>query len=72
MSLPPPLKTLTLEQIASGLERRDFTVTDLAKAHLERINKYNAAIHAVIEINPDALLHADRLDQELRTSGSRG
>jgi amidase len=65
------LDTLTLAQIAEGLDQRAFTVVDLAKAHLDRIHKWNVIVNAVIEINPGAIQSAQGLDNELATLGRR-
>jgi len=65
-------KTLTLATIADGLDDGRFTVVELVQAHLDRITRFNPVVHAVIEVNPAALLIADALDEERKHSGRRG
>ena len=66
------LKTLTLADIAAGLDAARFTVVELVQAHLDRIARFNPALNAVIEVNPAALSIAAVLDEERRQSGRRG
>lgn len=72
MSLPiHRLDTLTLDQIASGLDNGTLTVTGLVKAHMARIEALNPALRAVLQINRSALAIAAALDDELQRSGRR-
>jgi amidase len=59
------------QKMASGAE----TARSIAQkylARIESIDRSGPALHSVIEINPDALAIADRLDEERRTRGPRG
>ncbi|KAH6649416.1 glutamyl-tRNA amidotransferase subunit A [Chaetomium tenue] len=67
----PPLLHLTIKETADGLQSGRFTTVDLAKAYLARIDEASA-FKAVLQINPDALSVAQRLDEERTRSGSRG
>ncbi len=67
----PPLKTLTVAQIAAGLDSGAFTTAAITTAHLERIAKFNPSIRAVIEVTPKAVSIAEALDQELKRTGRR-
>ncbi|KAE9396186.1 amidase signature enzyme [Gymnopus androsaceus JB14] len=52
-----------------------FSSVDLVEAYLGRIDEVNLkgpALHAVIELNPSALMQARALDMERRTKGKRG
>lgn len=68
----PPLSGLTLQQVAEGLDHGDFTVTELAEAHLARIEQLNPSLHAVLQVNPAVIPIATALDEELKRSGRRG
>ncbi|CAK7233157.1 hypothetical protein SCUCBS95973_008499 [Sporothrix curviconia] len=67
----PPLKSLTLAQIAHGLETGAFTVVQLIQAHLDQIARFNGELRAVLQVNPNALVVAQALDAELADSGHR-
>ncbi|KAF8861844.1 amidase-domain-containing protein [Acephala macrosclerotiorum] len=47
-----------------GLESGAWTGVDLTKAYIARIEESNPVLHAVTEINPDALAIAAMLDAE--------
>lgn len=64
----PSLYSATLEELTSGLESGCFTSVDLVRAYLMRIAEVNDTLHAVIELNPDALFIAAGLDAE-RSNG---
>lgn len=68
----PTLSSLTLQQIAHGLDQGDFTVKQLTEAHLARITRFNPSLRAVLQVNPAAVSIATALDQELKRSGRRG
>lgn len=61
-SVFPPLIDAALTDLSSGLESGAFTSVDLVKAYIARIKETNDALHAVTEINPDALDIAASLD----------
>ncbi|CAK7220605.1 hypothetical protein SBRCBS47491_004245 [Sporothrix bragantina] len=67
----PPLKTLTLAQIAQGLETGAFTVVQLVQAHLDQIVRFNGVLRAVLQVNPNALAIAQALDDELAVPGNK-
>ncbi|CAN8105558.1 unnamed protein product [Discula destructiva] len=58
----PSLLDATLTELSTGLESGDFTSADLVRAYIARIEETNAQLHAVTEINPDALAIAEALD----------
>lgn len=72
MASIPPLSTLTVPQVAEGLDSGKFTVVELVKAHIHRIDKLNPTLHAVIDVNPAAVSIAESLDKELKEGRRRG
>ena len=69
------LDEVTLEALRRGLDSGKFTARMLAEKYLARIDtidRQGPTLKAVIEINPDAIGIADRLDQERRSKGARG
>lgn len=58
----PSLIDVTIDDLSSGLESGLFTSVDLVNAYVARIMEVNDTLHAVIEINPDALAIAADLD----------
>ncbi len=49
-----------------------LTSVELVRFYLLRIEKFNGAVNAVLEFNPDALAIARELDRERAEKGSRG
>ena len=62
----PPLIDATLTDLSAGLESGAFTSVDLVQAYIARIRETNDVLHAVTEINPDALNIAASLDAARR------
>ena len=44
----------------------------IVETYLARIERYDSVLHAILEINPDALRIAEALDKERSTQGARG
>jgi len=66
------LEEITLRELQDGLRSGRFTSRQLTEAYLARIDaidKLGPAIHAVIELNPDALAIADAMDREATRRG---
>ncbi|MBN2827455.1 MAG: hypothetical protein JXQ26_05675 [Tissierellales bacterium] len=63
------LESLVLEKdildLQESLNQRLFTISELVVFYLSRIMKYNMQVHAVIELNPDAIELAAQMDKEL-------
>jgi amidase len=78
VSLPLPafeLDEATIAELQTGMATGKYSAHALAAKYLDRIDsvdKKGPAIHAVIELNPDALSIADGLDRERKTKGPRG
>lgn len=66
-ALFPLLLDARLDELRAGLDNGLFTSVDLVNAYTARINEVNGALHAVTEINPDALKIAAALDLERET-----
>ena len=62
---------VTFEQVSEGLSLGHFTSVDLVKAYLARIEEASY-FNAVLQVNSDALVIAEALDDERARSGSRG
>ena len=69
------LNEATIDHLRNEMQRGAYTARSLAEQYLARIealDKSGPALNAVIELNPDALALADKLDSELRRSRPRG
>lgn len=65
----------TIRQLQDEYSKGDFTVTDVVKAYIsriEQIDRNGPELRSVIVINPDALSIAAELDRELKQGKSRG
>ena len=61
-------------QIQQGYKNGEFTVEDLVRNYLDRINaidKNGPHLNSVIEINPDAISIAKELDLEMKSGKMR-
>jgi amidase len=71
----PDVAELGIDEIRSGYEGGDFSITEVTRAYLARIEALDRSgprLNAVISLNPDALDNAARLDEELAAGDSRG
>ena len=62
----------TIFEMQEAMEDGRVTSRDLVEAHLLRIAMYEDQVNAVITVNKNALLEADRLDQERAEGRVRG
>jgi amidase len=72
---PFELEEVTVAQLQAGLASGRYTSRRLCEAYLARIaqlDRRGPTLRSVIEINPDALVLADRADAERRSGRSRG
>ncbi|KFY05125.1 hypothetical protein V491_09199 [Pseudogymnoascus sp. VKM F-3775] len=60
----PDLLNADVDDLMKGLKQKHFTSVDLVKAYLQRIKEVQTDLHAVTEINPDAISIARALDVE--------
>ncbi|EEE60581.1 hypothetical protein OsJ_13957 [Oryza sativa Japonica Group] len=65
------IEEATFDAIQLGFSNGSLTSTALVRFYLDRVARLNPLLHAVIEVNPDALAQAARADAE-RASGRRG
>jgi hypothetical protein len=68
----PSLIDVTLEELVVGLESGLFSSVDLVTAYIARIGEVNATLHAVTQLNPDAISIAQTLDAERANGTVRG
>ncbi|KAI0012980.1 amidase [Xylariaceae sp. FL0662B] len=66
------IEEATIDQLQRWLEEGRFTARDLTECYLERIEKLNGYLRAVIELNPDALAIAKQMDTERINGHVRG
>jgi amidase len=72
---PFPLEEATAAQLQEWMTSGRYTARQIAAMYLGRIDavdRKGPSLHAVIEVNPDALAIADALDEERKTKGPRG
>jgi len=70
-----PLEEATAAQLQDWMSSGRYTSRQLTEMYLKRIEEIDRsgpALHAVIEVNPDALAIADGLDAERKAKGPRG
>ncbi|OEL23165.1 hypothetical protein BAE44_0015814 [Dichanthelium oligosanthes] len=61
----------TVDAIQLGFRNGSLTSTALTRFYLDQIARLNPLLHAVIEVNPDALAQAARADAERAALGGR-
>lgn len=71
----PNLGEATLAELQTEMAAGRLTAHRLTEYFLKRIetiDRADSGLHAVAEVNPEALAIADKLDEERRTRGARG
>jgi amidase len=73
-SAPPDfdLDEVTIAQLQDAMRAGSRTAHSICAAYLARIAALDPKLHAVLEMNPDALATADRLDAERKAGRLRG
>ena len=69
------LDEITISDLQSRMKAGSLNAEQIAGMYLERIeeiDRHGPELHAVIEVNPDALQIARSLDTEFKTKGPRG
>jgi amidase len=61
------IKEATVQDLQLAFQRKQLTSRQLVEFYLKQIKIQNPVLKGVLEVNPDALAHADRADQERRT-----
>lgn len=69
---PFSLEEATIPQLQEGMRTGQYTARSLAKAYLARIAALEPQLNAMLDLNPEALEIADRLDAERRAGKVRG
>ena len=70
-----PLEEATAAQLQDWMAAGTYSARQIAELYLKRIEEIDRrgpTLRSVIEVNPDALTIADRLDSERREKGPRG
>jgi len=62
----PELVEITIPQLQTKMRSKEITSRRLVEMYLERIKQIDPKLRSVIELNPDALTIADRMDKERR------
>ena len=66
---------VTVDQLQQSMESGEHTarsITELYLGRIEAMDRQGPELRSMIEMNPEALAIADRLDEERRTNGPRG
>lgn len=69
------LNETTIDELQQKMQKGDYTSRAITELYLQRIaaiDKKGPALHAVIEVNPDALAIADERDKERKAGKIRG
>jgi len=69
------IEELTIEQLQQGYKDEKYTVKDIVKIYLDRINEIDKSgpkLNAIITVNPDALAIAEEMDKEVSSGKSHG
>jgi len=65
----PPLKNLTIQKTAEGLERGEFTALELAQEHFAHIKKHNPEINAFLSLDEEGAMRAAEQSDLARAKG---
>lgn len=66
------LNEQTIEQLQKSMQSGKLSAVDICQKYYDRIQEVDPMLHAVIEVNPDALKIAQQLDQERKNGKIRG
>lgn len=61
-----------ISSLQAEMELGTLTAVDCVRWYLERIERFNPILKAVLEVNPDVIAVAKSLDEERQQVGSRG
>ena len=65
------LKNLSIKKIQKMFEKNELTSVEITEFYLGRIAKHNDKLNAIIEVNPDVLEIAFKMDQERKNGKVR-
>ena len=66
------IEEASVDSIQLGFNNGSLTSVDLVRFYLDQIRRLNPLLHAVIEVNPDALRQAARADAQRRRGVATG
>ncbi len=66
------LNEITIGELQQKMESGDLTAEKICEKYLTRINKIDRMLNSVIEINPDAMDIARKMDEERKSGKVRG
>ena len=69
------LNEITIDELQKKMQNGEYTsrsITELYLNRIEQIDKKGPGLNAVIEINPDAITIADKMDRERKAGKVRG
>ena len=69
---PVDITSMGIVEVQSSLEKGYFTSEQLVQMYLERIEKYDGMFNSINQINPNAIVDAQRLDEERKNGNVRG
>jgi amidase len=67
-----PVVEASIADLQAMMEKGEMSAEEITRAYLDRIERLNPGLHAVIVINPDAVAQARALDTERREGTVRG
>ncbi len=66
------LNEITIDELQAKMESGELSSVNICEKYLERIKRIDPILKSVIEINPDALEIAGKLDEERKSGNIRG
>ncbi|PWA55159.1 amidase family protein [Artemisia annua] len=65
------IREATIDEIRTAFNQNKLTSKGLVEFYIKEIGKLNPIYKAVIEVNPDAILHAEKADQERKANSPK-
>ncbi len=69
------LEEMTITRLQMGYKEQEYSIADVVSAYIDRIIELDIngpGLNSIIEINPDAMQIAEKLDMELASGKTRG
>ncbi len=66
------LNEITINELQAKMKSGELSAKKLAEKYLERIKEIDPKLHSIIELNPDALRIAEKMDKERKSGKVRG
>lgn len=66
------VEEMTIAELQAAMTAGKFTAKELTQKYLDRIKSMDSRLNSIIEVNPDALMIADNLDNERKKGKTRG